>query len=286
MIAMLDKVVLWVEIEGFTNFRGIQLDPEGPKFKYESSGREIIANATQHALAVDRIQAKFDEIRSAHPEWEITTASVTNSMFDWIDGDYDNDIILKSISGEPLDFDYLGWQTYEIQPDKYDSIHFYEDIRLAKTYYGKKFIPWIGWLNSYNELENNPKTYETMIKQIIICKSFQVHEVYMAPSRYFLGQPDHISYANFETTLSRLSDMNATLHQQAEPFELKITQDQRLYTDFPMWLKKINPNYFNINSNMLYDLLCEMHGGWLMWYQIVQTCGVVLIFYLTMKKKG
>jgi hypothetical protein len=263
----LDRVVAWVEENNFTNFRGIEIDPEGPRLSVDDTGKPMRANATQHALAAVSIQAKFDAIRERHPDWIFTTISVTNAIYDWVDGDRDADILTKTISAEPLVVDYYGWQTYMVQPDRYSSAHFYEACKIGKNHYGQKFVPWIGWLNSYGELANNPTTYVNALTQLKICKSLQLDEVYFAPSRYFLGPVSRGNYTAHSQAMARLAEFNRTLHEPFAPVEIPYTQNRILFTDFPLWVEKAHPGYFNVNENLYYDILCDVQGGWVMWMQ-------------------
>jgi hypothetical protein len=277
MLNAFDRVVAWVEENNFIHFRGIELDPEGPRLPYDNEGTPIVVNKTQHAYAYEKIQGKIDEIAQNHPNWIFTTIAVTAAMFDWVDGDRDSDIMLKSISAEPFTMDYYGWQTYMIQPHKFGSIEFYEYLKIGFGHYGKKMLPWIGWLNYYEELQEHPETYENMLTQIKICKHFESDEVVLAPSRYFLGMVAKDKYENHSVALERLAEMNQTLYRQFKSFKIPYLQNRLLYTDFPYWIKKINPHYFAISGNIVADLLCEVQFGWLMWYQIAQAAFIIII---------
>jgi hypothetical protein len=283
----IDTIVTYVESEGLTNFRGIELDPEGPKWGTDNNGRPLIINASQYLVALTSIQNKFDEVKAIHPNWQFTVSSVPTALFDWFDDDRDNDIILKSISAEPLDIDYYGFQTYMVQADTMGQCEFYEFLKIAFDHYGTKFIPWIGWLNDqigYYEIDL-PGVYESLITQVKICKSFGFDELTFAPARNVLGLVAYRDYDAYDTCIQRLHDINATINSTFSPFRVQYQQNQRLFNDLGLWIKKITPYYFSVNSNVITDLICEMQGGWLLYYEILQSVVILFVCVLVNLKK-
>jgi hypothetical protein len=164
-----------------------------------------------------------------------------------------------------------------VQPEEAGSAKFLEYGQIAKQYFGQKYVPWIGWFNNYEEIIQNPKLLNTTIEQLKICKYLQVDEVYIAPSVYFLGECSEDDYSNHTRAVQRLNAINQTLHSKFSSFKVPFTQNRRIYSDFPLWLNKINPHYFTINGNILYDIWCQISFGWLFWIQITQISIITIL---------
>jgi hypothetical protein len=272
----LDLCVKWIETENFSNFYGIQIDPEGPIYDTDNDGNKLIINASQHAFAAISTQNKFNEIRTIHPDWKFSTISVMTAYYDWFDGDRDNDIMLKSISAEPLIMDFYGWQTYMVQMDRNGPIDFYEMLRMGKEHYGNKYEPWIGWYNGVNNYVDYPETHTNTITQLKICKALEIEEVFIAASyRYFPSYTSNLT--NFPLLIELLSDLNRTRNESFESFSIDVTQPHVLYTNTSLWIDKITPFYFVPDGNVLLDVFCEMDFEWLFWVEIGFYFGIVLV---------
>ncbi len=266
--ATIDLVMGWVAAQGFTNFRGISLDIEGPMYRNNS----IVISKQQYELAKQSYSAKLNEFKAAFPGNVTNGISMEGTMWDPIDGDYDLDIAALTISNE-LDLDIYGYMTYQTGSASlsYSDYRYASYLQHGVNQHGEKFQPWVGWWYDPDsetdpDVIENPIVYDQTIRQFKIAKSMGVGEVVLAPLRNFLGK-------NTTEGLDRLRDLVDIKQNGFASFEVPITQNMRFFNDFPFWWKKVHSTYWISNDDVLQDILMGTSNNWLLWLQLGALAG-------------
>lgn len=273
----IDLVINYIKTEELSNFRGISMDVEGPIYKYDNFGNRQVVSLEKWAAAVTSFQNKLDEFKSSCPGNETFLIAMDGTLFDHYDDDFDLDVMQKTCSNPPQ-WDYFGYMTYNIG-DPSGHYPFYYYMQQGYQRYGKDFMPWIGWINTYDQLEKNPYHYQMMLEELKIVKSMGIKEVVIAPSRNLFGNYSDLTNRPqiLNTMFQRLHDINATRNDTFPTFNFPIYHDSRLYENISLYIKKWTPYTFMSNLNVFLDLVNEMNLGWLMFFELSFLGALVLI---------
>jgi hypothetical protein len=260
----IDAIVDWVTTEGFTNFRGISMDIEGPI--YRNATTQI--SYENYARGKASIQAKLDEFKARFPDAVVNNIMMEGTMWDPIDRDPQLDVTQLTV-GPELNVDLYGYMTYMTGSASltFSPYQYAYTMEVGKRVHGDKFQPWIGWWydqedpNSPDQI-TNPIVFNEAITQFKIAKAAGVNEVILAPIRNYLGN-------NHTEGLKRLQTLVDIKENGFAPFEVPITNNMRLVHDFPFWWKKIHPVRFISNENIFRDSMMGTPGQWFFIVQIV-----------------
>lgn len=276
----IDLVVDYVKDEGFSNFRGISLDVEGPNYKVDNSGDPQVPDYEKWAAGVQSYQNKLNEFKTLCPGNKTFLISMSGILHDYFDDDADLDVMQKTCSVPPT-WDYYGYMTYKLNSPNgpYD---FYKALELGRRRHGEDFLPWIGWISDYDQLSDEPEVYESLIRQFKIVKSMGFNEVVIAPVRYMLGEYNDYGHRETieQTMFDRLNDINSTRNSTFDPFSFQIHHDTRIYEDPALYWKKWTPYTYMASSSSWKDLMVETNGEWLMWVQIASAALVSVIYVI------
>lgn len=273
----IDLIVDYIKDKELSNFRGISMDVEGPIYKYDNFGNRQVVSYEKWAEAVISFQNKLDEFKALCPGNETFLIAMDGTLFDHYDDDFDLDVMQKTCSNPPQ-WDYYGYMTYNLG-DPSGNYPFYYYMQQGYSRYGNDFMPWIGWINTYDQFERNPLHYQMMIEELKIVKSMGIKEVVIAPSRNLLG--DYSDVTNrpeiLNTMFQRLYDINATRNETFSTFNFPIYHDARLHENISQYIKKWTPYTFMSNLNVYLDLVNEMNLGWLMVFEIAFLGGLIFL---------
>ncbi|MBD3351331.1 MAG: hypothetical protein GF364_07570 [Candidatus Lokiarchaeota archaeon] len=269
----IDLAVTWAKNYSLSNFRGISLDVEGPKYTYDNYGNKQIVSYEQWQKGVISYQNKLDWFKTECPGNKTFLIAMDGIIFDFYDDDPDLDIMQRTCSVPPV-WDYYGYMTYMIgNPSGLYPYYYY--MQEGSDRHGDAFLPWIGWINEYEQLSEEPYYYDAILDNFKIVKSMNMDEVVIAPSRYLLGNFSNYDERDqiMETMFERLNDINQTRNSTFESFDFQIHHDKRIYDDSGLYWKKWTPYTFMSSSNVFKDLMLETNGEWLMYVQ----CGAAIL---------
>lgn len=273
----IDAIMNWVSNEGFTNFRGISMDIEGPIYR-NATTQISIENYYEGKASM---QSKLDEFKTRFPNAIVNNIMMEGTMWDPLDQDPQLDITQLTV-GPELDVDIYGYMTYMTGSASFtfSPYQYAYTMQTGLRVHGEKFQPWIGWWYDQENASSpdqitNPKVYEEAITQFKIAKAAGVNEVILAPVRNYIGE-------NLTDGLKRLQALVDIKEKGFETFEVPITNNMRLVNDFAFWWKKIHPVRFIANENIFRDNMMGTPGNWFFW---VQLCVFVTSGVLSFRRK-
>lgn len=271
-LTTIDYLMDWIAEENLDNVRGLSLDVEGPKFADE---RNEVINRSLWAEAVAALQAKFDEFQARFPGRITHLIAMGGIAVDFFDGDDDLDIAQMTASVPPTWTTY-GHMFYEID-DRYTGYSWYMNVRHVIEEVGvEQTVPWIGWFNEPDTLEQHPSYWANAKEQVKIGKALGVPELVLAPVRNVRGPDPTVA-------LQRLDEL-VQIRQGFSPFGVRVVHDTRLYRDFPLWFEKFTPWYFIGDGSVFKDLLLGTPGAWFFWLAGVVTAATTTTFAIALWK--
>jgi len=270
----IDGIMNWVEEYNLTNFRGITLDLEYPK--YTNSSYVVSKEAFEAGLF--SFSEKFKEFRARFPGKQINGISTETVIYDMIDGDHDLQIAQYTVD-HAMDIDMHGYMTYHtgFSTPSTSSYYYTTYMMQGKKAHGIDFQPWVGWwYDPKDENDTNvigtPFVYEQTIEQFKIAKSFGVREVVLAPLRNYLSK-------NLTAGVERLQALVDIKENGFEKFTIPIVHDMRFFNAFSEWT--IHPNVWLANPAIFEDMMMGTpFQGFLISDILISIGGALLIFYL------
>lgn len=283
----LDLIVNYVKTQELSNFRGISMDIEKPSWKYDNFGNPQIPSYSQWAKAYQSYQNTLDNFKLLCPGNETFSIAIDSTLFDTYDDDYDIDVMQQTCSAPPQ-WDHYGYMTYLVG-DPCGQYPFYYYMQQGLSRFGIAFMPWIGWIGTYDQLEKDPRNYQMMMDQIKIVKSLGIKEVVLAYSYPILGNYNDLEHREqIETTMfQRLNDINATRNDTFSSFNIPIHRSSLLYENLYQFFAKLTPSTFMSNQAVFLDLINELNLGWLMYFEIFLNIPLIILSkrYLEKSKK-
>ena len=275
----IDAIMDWVEEYNLTNFRGITLDIEGANYVNSS----YVKSRDAYEAGKFSFNEKFKEFRARFPGKEINGISMEQIMYDVLDGDNDLQIVQRTVD-YTLDLDMFGYMTYHTGGASISSSSYRYAMQMMQGIraHGLKFQPWVGWWNNPTSSDDqnvieNPIIFNQSIEHYKIAKSFGVKEVVLAPVRNFIGR-------NLTEGIQRLQVLVDIKENGFETFSIPIYQNARFFNDFPLWWKKIHPNYWIFIAAIFEDMMMGTpYQGFLISHILISIAGSMMVFYLLRK---